>query len=247
MSYDDQTIRSRSSLKRWSHATRFQLACRLLAPCDGERILDYGTGDATLLRALHAAAPRASLVGFEPFMMEEAAANAPPGAKIVDSAAGLSGFDKVACLEVLEHLEASKLNTAVDNIVAAVRPGGLILISVPIEIGPSVVLKTVVRAAVHAPHANTTLANTISSAFGRTGQIVRRAEDGFIASHMGFDWRALRERLRRRGLHEIRLIFSPFGPLGPLLNSQVMLLLRPQAAGSAPRSVAGELLEERLA
>jgi SAM-dependent methyltransferase len=227
MSYDAQTIRSRSSLKRWSHTTRFQLACQLLAPRDGERILDYGTGDATLLRALHAAAPRASLVGFEPIMTQEASTNAPPGAEIVGSPTGLSGFDKVVCLEVLEHLEAPMLDTAVDNIVAAVRPGGRILISVPIEIGPSVVLKTIVRAAVHAPHENTTLANTFYSALGSTGQIVRRAENGFIASHMGFDWRALRERLRQRGLHEIRLIFSPFGPLGPLLNSQVMMLLRP--------------------
>jgi 2-polyprenyl-3-methyl-5-hydroxy-6-metoxy-1,4-benzoquinol methylase len=227
MSYDAQTIRSPSSLKRWSHTTRFQLACQLLAPRDGERILDYGTGDATLLRALHAAAPAASLVGFEPIMTQEAAANAPPGAQIVGSPTGLSGFDKVACLEVLEHLEGAMLETAVDNIVGAARPGGRILISVPIEIGPSVVLKTIVRAAVRAPHENTTLANTISSALGRTGQIVRRAEDGFIASHVGFDWRALRARLCRRGLHEIRLIFSPIGPLGPVLNSQVMMLLSP--------------------
>jgi hypothetical protein len=132
------------------------------------------------------------------------------------------------------------LSAAVENIVAAVRPGGRILISVPIEIGPSVVLKTIVRAAVHAPHENTTLANTIWSAFGRTDQIVRRAEDGFIASHVGFDWRAVRGQLRRRGLHEVRLIFSPFGPLGALLNSQVMMLLSPltQARSTGDAGVA---------
>jgi 2-polyprenyl-3-methyl-5-hydroxy-6-metoxy-1,4-benzoquinol methylase len=227
MSYDAQTIHSRSRLKRWSHVARFQRACRLLAPRDGDRILDYGTGDATLLRALHAAAPGASLVGYEPFMTQEASANAPPGARIVGSPSGLAGFDKVACLEVLEHLEGSTLDAAVDNIVAAVRPGGLILISVPIEIGPSMVFKTIVRAASGALHENTTLSNTIRSAFGRTGRIVRRADDGFIASHVGFDWRTLRGRLRGRDLAEVSVTFSPIAPLGPVLNSQVLMLLRP--------------------
>lgn len=227
MPYDAQTINSRIGVKRWSHARRFELACRLLSPRDGERILDYGTGDATLLRALHAAAPGASLVGFEPVMTREAAASAPPGTEIVGSATGLAGFDKVACLEVLEHLDGEALQTAVENIVRAVRPGGLIFISVPIEIGPSVLFKTVVRAAAGGLHENTTLANTLLSALGRTDKIQRRSEGGFIPSHMGFDWRSLRAELRARGLREIGLSFSPFGAFGHLFNSQAIMVLQP--------------------
>lgn len=227
MRYDDQTINSPIGVKRWSHARRFELACRLLAPRAGERILDYGAGDATLLRALHAAAPGASLVGFEPVMTREAAANAPPGAEIVGSASGLADFDKVACLEVLEHLDSGALQTAVENIVRAVRPGGTILISVPIEIGPSVLFKTVVRAAAGGLHENTTVANTLQSVFGRTDRIQRRADDGFIPSHVGFDWRRLRAELRARGLREVGLTFSPFAALGHLFNSQAIMVLRP--------------------
>jgi 2-polyprenyl-3-methyl-5-hydroxy-6-metoxy-1,4-benzoquinol methylase len=226
MSYDAQTINSRSSLKRWSHSRRFHLACRALAPRVGDRILDYGTGDATLLRLLHARTPGASLVGFEPMMTTEAASNAPAGARIVASPLGLADFDKVACLEVLEHLDGSILSTAIDNLVAAARPGGLILVSVPIEVGPSVLAKNIVRAAAGALHENMTVANTILSALGRTSQITRKAENGFISSHVGFDWRALRENLLRRGLRENKIIYSPFGSLGPLVNSQVMMIFQ---------------------
>lgn len=227
MPYDAQTINSPIGVKRWSHARRFELACRLLAPRAGERILDYGAGDATLLRALHAAAPEASLVGFEPVMTREAAANAPPGSEIIGSATGLANFDKVACLEVLEHLDREALQTAVENIARAARPGGLILISVPIEIGPSVLFKTVVRAAAGGLHENTTLPNTLLSAFGRTERIQRRSEDGFIPSHVGFDWRNLRAELRDRGLREVGLTFSPFAALGHLFNSQAIMVLQP--------------------
>lgn len=226
MSYAAETINSRSRLKRWSHATRFGLACEALAPRDDDRILDYGTGDATLLRLLHDRAPGAALVGFEPQMTAEAAANAPAGARIVGSAADLTGFDKVACLEVLEHLEGEHLDTALDNLVYAARPGGLVLVSVPIEVGPSALFKNVARVALGAAHENTTPANVVHAFLGRTDRIERRAEDGFIYSHMGFDWRALRRVLLDRGLRELRMVYSPFGGLGPLLNSQVLMVFQ---------------------
>lgn len=224
MSYDAQTIGSHSSLKRWSHESRFRLACDVLAPCAGDRILDYGTGDATLLRRLHERAPGACLVGFEPMMTMAASANAPPGARIVASPGGLAGFDKIACLEVLEHLEGAILSSAIEDLVNAARPGGLILVSVPIEIGPSVIAKNIVRAAIGAAHENATVVNTFRSVLGRTSRITRRADNGFIESHMGFDWRSLRQRLVSRGLCEKKLIFSPIAGLGPLLNSQIMMI-----------------------
>lgn len=230
MSYAAETINSRSRLKRWSHSARFDLACEALSPCDGDRILDYGTGDATLLRRLHERAPGAALVGFEPQMTDEAAANAPPGARIVASPAGLAGFDKVACLEVLEHLEGEHLDAAVDNLVAAARPGGLILVSVPIEVGPSALFKNLARVALGAAHENTTPANVLRSLIGRTERIARRADDGFIFSHIGFDWRALNRVLLQRGLRALRVVYSPFGGLGPLMNSQVLMVFQRFAA-----------------
>lgn len=223
MLYDAQTINSRSSLKRWSHLSRFKLACEVLAPRPGERILDYGAGDGTLLRCLHEREPDARLVGFEPMMPPE---NAPAGASIVESAGGLTGFDKVACLEVLEHLEGSTLTTAIDNITNAVRPGGMIVVSVPIEIGPSGMAKTLIRTAIGAGHENATVANTFRSLLCRTDKITRRAENGYILSHVGFDWRSLRKRLLALGPHEKQVLFSPLPGLGPWLNSQIFMIFQ---------------------
>jgi SAM-dependent methyltransferase len=225
--YDQQTIASRSGIKRWSHARRFELACELLAPRPGERILDYGTGDATLLNLLGERQPSAVLVGFEPFMTEAARRNAPARATILSSPEGLTGFDKVACLEVLEHVAEPALTSAIDTMMSALRPGGMMVVSVPIEVGPSALVKTLVRAAVGAPHPNTTVGSTLLSVLGRTNAITRRAQGGYIGSHVGFDWRALRQKLLRRGLREKRIVFSPVRQLGGLLNSQVTMLLAP--------------------
>ena len=43
--------------------------------------------------------------------------------------------------------------------------------------------------------------------------------------HKGFDWRVLEREIRQRFSIERRL-FTPLGPLGPLLNSQVWFVCR---------------------
>ena len=48
-------------------------------------------------------------------------------------------FDLVTCLETLEH--TPDVSTLLDELVTLARPGGTILISVPVEVGPSVVVK----------------------------------------------------------------------------------------------------------
>jgi trans-aconitate methyltransferase len=66
MSYRQLTVDNRSALKRFSHRRRFLKAVDLLAAADGQRVLDYGSGDGHMLALLGQRWPRCELVGYDP-------------------------------------------------------------------------------------------------------------------------------------------------------------------------------------
>src|SRR5262249_53866748 len=56
-------------------------------------------------------------------------------------------FDAVVCMEVLEHCPADIQPLVLADLHRAVRPHGVVVISVPIEIGATLAVKQLVRAA----------------------------------------------------------------------------------------------------
>jgi SAM-dependent methyltransferase len=229
MGLTDYTVNSSSTIKRFSHRSRLGRAVLLLDPAPGDRILDYGTGDGALLRFLAEREPRARLAGYEPVHHAEAAMATRTIESVecvCDSLEAIRRFrpNKIACLEVLEHLRPDDLDKALAAFRKALAVDGLVVISVPIEIGPASVFKNITRKVLDQPHRGINPRNVILSLFGMTSRVPRDLEEPYIASHIGFDYRDLERAIRGHGFG-LRRHYSPFPALGPLLNSQIFFAL----------------------
>jgi hypothetical protein len=231
MNYEQYTLKNRSLLRRFSHRSRFAIALEMLDPQPGDRVLDYGTGDAELLVQLSHSRDGLSLAAYEPnawclAQAIEKTAGLDPKPLVTPDFATLAGFapNKVACLEVLEHLPDALLDTALQHLSALARAGATILVSVPIEVGPPALLKYLVRIRTEASQRHP-WSEVWGALRGDTRNIPRVPQDGYIFHHLGFDFRTLPERFRKHGLAIRRRRFSPISWLGSAFNSQVFYLL----------------------
>lgn len=236
MSYIRQTTGHRSVLRRFSHLRRFELAARFIAPHAGERILDYGAGDASFLERLDGGRSlNLELVAYEPVPRQYQALSAAAQStlrhcQVVRSVDELEGqrFDAISCLEVLEHLPPEQLDDALEDLRRLVKPGGRILVSVPLEIGPSALFKGIARRLMGDKDPAASPANLLRALVGEKVPRVTDNFDGhdYYFSHLGFDHRQLEQELVRKGFRIDGRRWSPFPLLKGLLNSQVFYELR---------------------
>jgi SAM-dependent methyltransferase len=110
-------------------------------------------------------------------------------------------YDVVTCFETLEHV--GDLRVAMDNLLHITRPGGILIISVPIEIGPRGVLKFAAKLAIgyrlhELPQANALYWRYASSLLcGRRLSAFREQRAGW-GTHFGFDYRDVDDILLNR-------------------------------------------------
>lgn len=243
--YAKKQLRNPFALIRWSHQARFAMALKLAAAFKGQRVLDFGCGDATFL-ALLADSPNApeSSVGaeIENGVVEsnrQRFANRPTLSFVLQSALispeHAGRYDAVTCMEVFEHVENQDLYLELFE--RLLRPRGHLLLSVPVEIGPAVVLKQAARQVagwMGAPHypgvSPYSWGELAKSVFAGDTQHVGRPlhhdQNGFASyCHKGFNWKVLRGKIAKR--FEITgITASPIGWLPPGLNSQVWISAR---------------------
>jgi 2-polyprenyl-3-methyl-5-hydroxy-6-metoxy-1,4-benzoquinol methylase len=242
--YARKQLFSRSGLVRWSHGSRFRLARELVAPFARRRLLDFGCGDGTFLSLVQDLFPEAIGVDAAADQIADCVLRfaGVPGIAFL-SAADLdhpryrNRFDVVTCMEVLEHCPDDVQVTVLDRFLGLLSPRGVVIISVPIEIGPPLVAKQAARALV----ALGGLSEYATRERYRPGELVRmvcagarttipREEYGGDAGsrftgHKGFNWRRLQAVIEPRLVVERRL-FSPLPPLGAWLNSQAWFVCR---------------------
>ena len=146
-------------------------------------------------------------------------------------------------MEVLEHCTADTVDRVVADLRRLVKPGGAVIVSVPVETGPALAGKQLYRALAarrglegyreRETYSAGEMARMLFA--GAAGGIDRPVYHGRFTSgeenvyhgHKGFNWRALRRRLARDfTVRETR--FSPVPLLGPLLNSQAWFVLSPR-------------------
>jgi 2-polyprenyl-3-methyl-5-hydroxy-6-metoxy-1,4-benzoquinol methylase len=225
--YALDTIDHRNPIKRWSHRARFELALRIIDPQPGETIFDYGTGDAYLLRRIKERSPLTRCVGYDPSMDKGASSVVAdyPDVQLLSNLESVKDavFPKVTCFETLEHFHGSYLDARIDELANLAAPGGMIVVSVPIEVGPASLLKNIVRAQIGGLHAGITLAKIMASAWysRRVERGAPASPDGFINSHFGFNYRIIPPAFERRGFRLAGMRFSPFPVQTDLVNSQV--------------------------
>lgn len=228
---------------RWSHGSRFALAVDLIRASRPRRLLDYGCGDGTLIELVHGMAAaivgadrdRGQLDGCRRRLAHLA------GLTFVHTSAlastGESGrYDVVTCMEVLEHCTDRERRRVVGELACLLAPGGQLIVSVPIEIGPALAGKQMFRALAawrgHGDYdhretytASEMLRAVLAQPALARAQYVVDTPDGPVhyCGHKGFDWRPLEIELRERFVVDRRL-FTPLRWLGPVLNSQVWFI-----------------------
>jgi SAM-dependent methyltransferase len=222
----------------WSHGSRFALARRLVEPSEGGRLLDYGCGDGTFAAMIHGRFRETLGVDVDPDQLRECAARLGhlPGVRFapsrdVASADDTGRWDVVTCMEVLEHCLVDERRRIVRELARLAAPGGRVVISVPIEVGPSILGKQFFRALAGLRRLGdyehrerySPVELVRAAAGGRVERVVFEGNgpDGphEYYGHKGFDFRDL-EREVRATFAEVRRLFTPIRALGPLLNSQ---------------------------
>jgi SAM-dependent methyltransferase len=118
----------------------------------------------------------------------------------------LPRYDFVTCFETIEHV--GNPGVAVDNLLALTKPGGCLLITVPIEVGPIGVAKFTVRVAIRGDRLTESFKPQprLHRRYFRTLLLdqgihtFREATDrSYWPGHWGFDYRLLDDLLRARG------------------------------------------------
>jgi SAM-dependent methyltransferase len=144
-------------------------------------------------------------------------------------------FDGLVCMEVLEHVVDRR--PLYQHWRWLVKPGGTIVISVPVETGPALAVKQIVRRVAGwrgigdypglAPY---TWGEFFRTLVARNRQPIQRPIHSFPSGtvghcHKGFNWRVLREELAEH-FHMERTLGSPLTWLPPGLGSQVWFVFR---------------------
>jgi SAM-dependent methyltransferase len=228
----------------WSHGSRFDLARRLVAAGAGGRLLDYGCGDGTFVAMVHSAFAEARGADVEPDQVAGCRARLGdlPGVSFVmtgDLGASDEGaWTVVTCMEVLEHCLEAERRRILTELGRLCAPGGLVIVSVPIETGPSLVGKQFFRAVAgfrgFGDYAHRERYSLREMVRGTAGLAVPRVVyKGHGATgpfsyygHKGFEWRDVQAEIAER-LSIERRTFSPLPWAGSLLNSQVWFICRP--------------------
>jgi len=239
--YAKKQLLNRLGLIRWSHQARFKKAIAMATGFKGQRILDFGCGDATFLALLaDSPHPPSAAVGAE-IKPEIVASNRQRFAKHpslsfvlqpeLESPAHLGKYDGLVCMEVFEHVEEQE--PVLDLFVRLLKPGGRLLLSVPVETGPTVLVKTAARNLAgwmgvpsypgNARYTWGELARSVVA--GKTQHVPRRLyrePDNNFYCHKGFNWKVLRDKIARR-FAITSISTSPLGWLPAGLNSQVWI------------------------
>ncbi len=245
--YARKQLFSRNRIVAWSHARRFQTALRLVAPFAGERLLDYGCGDGTFLALASCRFTDPVGADIEPWQVSdcERRLSRITGASFATTASlrqpEWSGrFGVAVCMEVLEHCPDAERREALGDLARLVAPGGAVIVSVPLESGPSLIAKQVVRASAAARgrreydhRERYTIREFVRMAAAgpetQIERIVSSAGDGEAAyhftGHKGFNWMQVQRELEARFAIE-RRTFSPMPRLRSCLNSQVWFVCR---------------------
>lgn len=211
---------AKSLLFRFSHGARFTATAKLINAQPDETILDYGCADGRLLQLLIPSG--AKLLGYDiaPEVQDEL--RAIRGIEVVTDTSHLErcSCDTIALCEVLEHVLTGDAAKILSECKRLLKPAGKLIVSVPIEVGLSALIKSLARlVAVRPLEFDMTAKNVLRSVFYLP---VKRHDYGGYHFHTGFDYRTISRQLNAAGLSVESKHFSPVHAFGPLLNSQVI-------------------------
>ncbi len=241
--YYKHQIANKSRVIAWSHTSRFTTALRLIDQPDGN-LLDYGCGDGTFLAMAADKVAKGHGVDVNVGQVEDCRSRLADvdnlSFSVPEDVAGQGydrAFDVITCMETLEHVPDAVVDAVLTDLRRLCAPDGRVIISVPVEIGPSFVLKQTIRSLAKRrgnssynldEHYGVRDAARMLFA-GRQTVVPRRAfsVDGTeFYSHFGFNWRRMRDRVSQY-LKVDRTLYTPVGGFGGLVSSQAYFVCSP--------------------
>lgn len=153
-------------------------------------------------------------------------------------AAETAAWEVVTCMEVLEHCLEPERRRLIGELARLCAPSGRVVVSVPIETGPSLLGKQFFRAVAGlrglGDYAHRERYSPLELLRGLAGlEVPRVVYEGHAATgtfayygHKGFDWRDVQAEIAERMVIE-RRTFSPLPWAGATLNSQAWFICRP--------------------
>jgi SAM-dependent methyltransferase len=242
--YARKQIYCPSRVVAWSHGSRFTLARALAREHAGGRLLDYGCGDGTFVAMIHADFRETVGADIDAGEVDECARRLGglPGVRFAVTReierGSARAWDVVTCMEVLEHCVEDERRRVIGVLADSVAPGGIAIVSVPIEIGPSLAGKQFFRALAglrrfgdYAYRERYSPSDMIRGVLGRPVTRVpveRVVPDGVYRyyGHKGFDYREVERELAGR-FTIVSKRFTPIPIVGAILNSQAWFVCRP--------------------
>jgi SAM-dependent methyltransferase len=219
VSYERQTVDSPNPIARFAHRSRVAKSVALAGKYLPPRgvVVDFGAGTGLFLSTLGNKRPDANLYAIEPFM--------PPAADprihyVPDFETLRQEADLITSFEVCEHLTDDDAEQFLSHAARFLKPGGKLIISVPIMIGGALILKELNKAILYRCRLEYSPSELIAGVLGC--DVERPAENRW--THKGFDFRWLRERIAQRFVIE-RETLSPL-PLPWWANSQIFFVCR---------------------
>lgn len=235
--YEKKQLLSKSRLIAWSHRSRFEFGLDQVRAFGGRSILDYGCGDGVFLKSLNGAYEKCvgvdistnfindcrlrmgSRPGYDFLMVDELEAHYGP-----------ESFDVITCMETLEHCTTDTVDEILLKCRRLLKPDGLLLISVPIEVGPSLLAKQLGRMIsglrnigdYRLAFENYTLPEMVTMTFANEKSTIRRpyaVDQDSAYGHKGFNWMSLKKQVQNYFEIENKN-FTPLPATGSFLNSQ---------------------------
>lgn len=195
-----------SLLFRFSHGARFRKTLELIDAQPGETVLDYGCADGRLLKMLPESVKG---IGYDPN---------PEYGMSDTSHLPCCSCDVITVCEVFEHVSEAEVSRILQECHRLLKPQGRLIVSVPIEVGLSALVKNLARwIKVRPLERQLTVGNVLRAAIYLPHK--REPEYLDVYGHTGFDYR----KLELKGFRIARKVYSPL-PFGALLNSQIFLV-----------------------
>lgn len=237
--YAEQTYSSPYAIVRYPHQVRFRTVVDALIEAKPTALLDYGAGDGHLLvEAVNRGLSVQRIVAYEP--VERFAS------KLLDNVAEhrlqdrvhlirrredlhAESFDYIVCLEVLEHMPLLERQAFYDVCQESLSMDGRVLVDVPVEVGPTLLVKTLGRLLLKGRRKEYEWSELVRIAAGGIaydpGRFDPSDERTWIQNHKGFDYRLFRRELA----HRFEVTAEKTTPLpvlpAPLGNQEVFFTL----------------------
>lgn len=235
MGYADITYKDKNFIKRAFQLKRLDVVAKnLLRNLDNRdqllNILDYGCGNAELLKYLNPRLKNFSYTGYDPGpeMIEEAKSNIELSRwqtlTFDKDDLNRKKFDVIFCLEVFEHLPEDVLMKELRTLSDLLNDEGILFLGVPNEIFLAALIRGAFRMTRRYGAFDANFKNIFLAIIGKP-PVNRRVEgdtDKYLYYHMGFDHRKLLKSIKH--FFVVNEVFgSPFPSLPVAFNTEVYI------------------------